>query len=537
VGARDSVPTMGDLDVWTRRVAQRLVVVLAASALVAAALPLVASAATCVGPAAVSNVTLPIPDNGSVESTIVVAGAQSYLADVDAITRLTHTFPGDLDVTLTSPAGTVVTLTTDNASGSDNVFNGTRWDDDADPGSPLPYGGTSPSLVTDHTYANLVVAPLLAPEEPLGAFIGEDPNGTWTLKVVDDSAGDMGTLSGWSLDLRTLPQAPAPPNVVTFANVTDVPIPDNAPAGATSTILVAGAQPYLADVDAITHLTHTFPGDLDIALTSPAGTVVTLTTDNANTNDNVFNGTRWDDDADPGSAVPYGTTSPSLVTDHTYANLVVAPLLAPEEPLGAFIGEDPNGTWTLKVIDDAAGDTGTLLDWSLAASTLAAAPACPAVSPPPPPPPPATPPAFSALSVSPARFRAASRGASVARHPVQAAKRKKRKPAPIGTAVSYSLDKAATVTFTVERGLPGRRGAGRCVKPTRANRGRARCTRYSLRKGSFTHAGATGRNSLRFSGRLGGRKLPAGDYRLVGSAATAAGKSATKRAVFHVVRR
>ena len=53
-----------------------------------------------------------------VTSTIEVAGAAAYLTDLDLITNLTHTFPGDLDITLQSPAGTVATITTDTAPGT-----------------------------------------------------------------------------------------------------------------------------------------------------------------------------------------------------------------------------------------------------------------------------------------------------------------------------------------------------------------------------------------------------------------------------------
>jgi hypothetical protein len=60
--------------------------------------------------------------------------------------------------------------------------------------SQVPYAG-NPNLVTDHTYTNLTVATPLAPEEALAAFNGENPNGTWTLTVADDNAGDVGSLN------------------------------------------------------------------------------------------------------------------------------------------------------------------------------------------------------------------------------------------------------------------------------------------------------------------------------------------------------
>ena len=45
-------------------------------------------------------------------------------------------------------AGTIVTLTTDNGAGNDNVFSGTVWDDDANPAGQVPYT-TNNGLVTD----------------------------------------------------------------------------------------------------------------------------------------------------------------------------------------------------------------------------------------------------------------------------------------------------------------------------------------------------------------------------------------------------
>jgi subtilisin-like proprotein convertase family protein len=302
-----------------------------------------------------NNTPLPIADVSTQSSNILVSGVDSYLLDVDLTTFITHTFAADLDITLTSPAGTIVTITTDNGAGNDNVFNGTVWDDSAGATNP-------PGPVTDATFANNVVATPLVPEEALGAFIGEDPNGTWTLTITDDLASDTGSLNSWSLDITTLSTAPTDAPTVTVTNSTPTPIIDVSTV--TSNVMVSGAGTYLRDVNMTTFITHTFAADLDITLTSPAGTVVTITTDNGAGNDNVFNGTVWDDSA--GSTNP-----PGPVTDATFANNVVATPLVPEEAMGAFVGEDPNGTWTLTVTDDLAGDTGTLNSWSLDIVTTA----------------------------------------------------------------------------------------------------------------------------------------------------------------------
>jgi subtilisin-like proprotein convertase family protein len=303
----------------------------------------------------------------TVTSTVSVTTTDTFIWDVDLTTNLTHTFAADLDITLMSPAGTIVTLTTDNGAGNDNVFNGTLWDDDANPAGQVPYT-TNNGLVTDHAYANLTLASPLAPEEPLGAFIGENPNGTWTITISDDLAGDSGSLDSWTLNVTTVDTVPTD-TTASFTQSTPTAIPDG-PAVVSSTVAVAAVGAFLRDVNITANITHTFCGDLDITLMSPAGTVVTLTTDNTEDADvdNVFNGTLWDDDANPGGQVPYSSNN-GVTTDHSYVNLVTATPLTPEEPLAAFIGENPNGTWTITISDDTAIDGGSLDSWTLQITT------------------------------------------------------------------------------------------------------------------------------------------------------------------------
>jgi hypothetical protein len=127
----------------------------------------------------------------------------------------------------------------------------------------------------------------------------------------------------------------------------------------------------------------------------------------------------------------------------------------------------------------------------------------------------------------PRALRAAGRGASILR-----------KATAIGGRVRYTLSESATTAFTVERKTIGRRSGRRCVKQTRRNRTRRRCTRFVRLRGSFTHSGKAGTNSFKFSGRLRNRKLQVASYRLVAVATDAAGnKSAARRRPFRVVRR
>src|SRR5262249_62166517 len=91
---------------------------------------------------------------------------------------------------------------TDNGGNKSNVFNGTLWADDANPGGQIPYV-TNNGMVTDQAYVDGVPVASLVPEEALAAFNGEDPAGTWTLTVGDDTPGGPGVLADWTLNLVT----------------------------------------------------------------------------------------------------------------------------------------------------------------------------------------------------------------------------------------------------------------------------------------------------------------------------------------------
>jgi hypothetical protein len=106
-----------------------------------------------------------------------------------------------------------------------------------------------------------------------------------------------------------------------------------------------------------------------------------------------------------------------------------------------------------------------------------------------------------------------------------------------GTRLSYLLSEAATPRFRVERPLPGRRNGGRCVRPTRETQHRTACVRWVPVPGSFKRSAGPGAVSFRFAGRIGGRRLPPGRYRLLAAPRDALGTGgAVKRAAFRVER-
>ena len=100
---------------------------------------------------------------------------------------------------------------------------------------------------------------------------------------------------------------------------------------------------------------------------------------------------------------------------------------------------------------------------------------------------------------------------------------------------SYSLNRAATVTITLDQARAGRKVGSACKKQTRKNRKKRACTLFAP-VGKLTQAGAAGKNSLRFGGKLGGRKLKPGIYRATAVATAAGLKSSPVTTKFTVTR-
>lgn len=141
--------------------------------------------------------TASIPDNAcpaTVNRTFTV-GTNYIIGDVDIGVLLDHTYRRDLEITLTSPIGTVVTLM-DYVGGSADNLN-VKFDDEASGGS-----------ITSHT-SNDPLAPVYksakVPQSSLAAFDGENAQGTWTLKICDQQGVDTGSFRRADLHLTSAP--------------------------------------------------------------------------------------------------------------------------------------------------------------------------------------------------------------------------------------------------------------------------------------------------------------------------------------------
>jgi len=152
-------------------------------------------------------------------------------------------------------------------------------------------------------------------------------------------------------------------------NPATVAIPTGAPTTTTGTsdpsIINVPDSFNVADIDVSIKITHTWRNDLIICITGPDGTTVRMTTGTACEATGGFCGS--DDNFnvifdDEGAAI--NCPSPNL------ANLANPPdRVIPAEALAAFDGLPANGDWTLRIYDDAGGDVGTLVTWSLLLDT------------------------------------------------------------------------------------------------------------------------------------------------------------------------
>jgi subtilisin-like proprotein convertase family protein len=135
-----------------------------------------------------------------------------------------------------------------------------------------------------------------------------------------------------------------------FSGDVSLPIPDNNPAGITTSIVVSDTQ-IVSDADLTFNITHGFDDDIDMTLISP--TTIALFSDIGSTA-NDFIDTTLDDEAD--IEIPDSASE--------------GPFTGSYQPEGgpALFGLDgvpASGTYTLRVVDDAAFNLGTFDSWSL----------------------------------------------------------------------------------------------------------------------------------------------------------------------------
>ena len=174
-------------------------------------------------------------------SNITVAGLTGTITKVTVkLNGLSHTFPDDIDVLLVGPGGNLIIMS--DVGGSTAVTGITLTLDDAAaanlPDSTILTTGTFKP--TNIGAGDPFAAPAPAPSANTtfsSTFNGTTPNGTWSLYVVDDLGGDVGSFAGgWTLNISTTTGVcgtPTPTPSGTPATPTPSPSPSGTPCGVT----------------------------------------------------------------------------------------------------------------------------------------------------------------------------------------------------------------------------------------------------------------------------------------------------------------
>lgn len=342
-----------------RALVLRAAIILAALAITtgAAVQPIAATADTPVGPASMSyqsSTTVTIGDEGAATPyplTTTVSGFGGTVGRLSVqLNGVTHPRLQDLDILLVAPNGFRTLLLSDipgsvvDASilfyeggapaagpltggaiiGASNIGGGDTF---PPPASPGPYG-------TDLTFMN-----------------GYDPNGTWSLYVVDDaSGGGAGSIGGFTLYLE--PHYELQPLLLMPA------------VGAVeSTIVVSGVTRPIAFPNVSVFIAHPNLAELSLALRAPDGTTVPLVqqgdANGANFGTSCESPTRF---SAQGPLLASGS-APYVGTFRAAGNLF---------SLDGRSGSAVNGPWTLRISDVVPGTAGVFACWSLDLNTKTA---------------------------------------------------------------------------------------------------------------------------------------------------------------------
>lgn len=147
-------------------------------------------------------------------SNITVTGGPTSIVSVAVtLTGVTHTWPDDIDVVLVAPNGDALSIMSDCGNQADVVNANYTIADYASAGfvnNALNPTGTYRPSDFPQGVDNVPGGPYAA-SAPTGAatfasvFGGDNANGVWSLRVVDDTGGDQGSITGgWSITFANI---------------------------------------------------------------------------------------------------------------------------------------------------------------------------------------------------------------------------------------------------------------------------------------------------------------------------------------------
>jgi M6 family metalloprotease-like protein len=178
-----------------------------------------------------------IPDSDSEGVRDVIHFAEdAAITTVKVTVDITHTYRGDLKVTLTAPSGTSVVLHERGGGRADNLT------------KIFDFGST----------------------HELRELIGQSLQGDWTIHVQDLAPADQGRFNRWELEIQGTTD-----KMVELEEYPGVDIPDEDPSGI-ERILETDASGTVMNITVSVDITHTYIGDLIVVLEAPSGMLVDL---------------------------------------------------------------------------------------------------------------------------------------------------------------------------------------------------------------------------------------------------------------------
>lgn len=154
-----------------------------------------------------------LPDGNGVSyetSVVITAFAPGQeLEDINDLLgiclNMEHSYLGDLNITITCPDGTTVTLKSFPGGAGTFLGEPIDIDTDLDPGIGYDYCWSPTPEYSDMTAESVNYATLpsgsYASENPLSGLVGCPLNGTWTITVQDNLSSDNGYIFYWGLSL------------------------------------------------------------------------------------------------------------------------------------------------------------------------------------------------------------------------------------------------------------------------------------------------------------------------------------------------
>ena len=330
-------------------------------------------------------ITIPDDNSDGISNSIIINDNNSTISKVEIVLHdIKHAYVGDLFIKLTKESSVnpneITTLVIMNSPGpgtlgsSGNDFANTIITDD----STVSIEAIDSS---DEPWTNMEFHPSDGSSRTfLSIFNGKDVNGTWTLSVADNSGYITGTLYSWHLRIynsedvpSTQPDTP-PDNEFILYKSSIGPngknIPDRNGTGVSDSIIITNNNSTVSGIEIVLVIVkHTHVGDLTVSLTkenpedSSNNTTIVLMDRPGSGPWGVygedFDNTILTDNSEQsiesiekeGAPWPHEKFYPHDGSNQTFLNI--------------FNGEEVNGTWTLTMVDNAGGDTGTLYEWHL----------------------------------------------------------------------------------------------------------------------------------------------------------------------------